>query len=124
MRLFLSLILIMALTAVAQDKFTIGGKLHSKRVQQTQRPKDVIDTLRLSSGVGYLLFSTRFDENTHSTQPTQEGFVYGVASGYLYDTAQDVYSYSIYISSDRDTLIVKSSNDTDTNLVVVRALIK
>jgi hypothetical protein len=123
-RLFLSLMLLAALTVSAQDMFTIGGKLHSKRVQQTQRPKDVIDTLRLSSGVGYLLFSTRFNENTHSTQPTKGGFVYGVVSGYLYDTAQDVYSYSIYISSDRDTLIVKSSNNADTNLVVVRALVK
>lgn len=124
MRLFLSLMLLATLTVSAQDMFTIGGKLHSKRAQQTQKPKDIIDTLRLSAGTGYLLFSTRFNENTHSTQPTKKGFVYGIVTSYLFDTAQDVHSYSIYISQDRDTLIVKSSDNADTNLVVVRAFVK
>lgn len=124
MRGIVSLLIILSCSAFGQIAVDRSGNIHAKRQGQTQEPKEIVDTLRLSAGVGYIILSDVFHKTKHTTKPTSDGYFYGVVSPKLSDTSQAVSSYATYLSANRDTLIVKSSSNTDSALVVIRGFIK
>lgn len=123
MRVLISLILLTGL-AFGQVQVDRQGNIHAKRQGRTQAPKEIVDTLRLSSGFGHIVLSEVFHKTRHTTKPTEDGYFYGVVSQKISDTSQTVNSYATYLSANNDTLIVKSSSATDSSLVVIRGFIK
>jgi len=118
------ILVVLALTIydITSAQMIVDHKGHPhKRVEgKSQQPKTIVDTVRLSSGVGSLVLQSEFKKNQHTTKP--QDYIYATANQIITDTSQDVYSYAVYWNS--DTLIIKSSSATDSSLVVVKALIK
>lgn len=100
------------------------GNLHSRTQGKYQKPKEIVDTMRIANGIGYWALSDKFTRNKHTTSPTKQGIAYGVATGIITDTSQAVASYAVFVNSNKDTLIIKSSSATDSGLVAVRVIIK
>jgi len=95
------------------------------RVQgKSQKPKEVVDTIRLSGGKGYVVLNKAFSRNQHTTAKSPSGYIYTIAGSLLSDTSATVYAYACHVNSKGDSIVVKSSSATDTSLVVVRAFVK
>lgn len=109
---------------VGQLQIDRSGHPHGRAESRYQQPKEIIDTMRLSAGVGYWVLSKRFTRNLHTTAPTASGIGYGVATALLTDTTAAVNSYAVFVNANKDTLVIKSSSATDSGLVVVRVFIK
>lgn len=134
MRLFLNAMLVIAIILLlyflvatcAEGQVIIDSKghLHGKRQAKTQQAKEIIDTVRMSSGVGYLVLQKEFTQNQHTTMPTAAGNIFCVITPVMTDTSDSVHSYATKLSSNRDTLVVRSTSNNDSGLVIVRAFIK
>lgn len=122
---FSGILLLAVVSCIAGQTFiNSAGAPHAKRQGRTQEPKMVIDTLRMDSGCSTLLLKETFSETFARTRPTGQGNFFAVVTGLLRDTSEAVCSYSVYLSVNAETLLVKSSSATDSGLVSVMAFIK
>lgn len=108
----------------SQDMIDAEGNLFSKRQGKYQRPKMVIDTVRMASGNGVLPLNKYFGNNQFRSAPTSENTIFPVVTQILDSLTAPVYSYGTMINDTGDTLFVVSSNSGDNSKVVVTAIIK
>lgn len=114
------ILLVLATLAYGQISVDHKGHPHGRVSGKSQKPKEIIDTLRLASGSGRLVLQSEFTNKQHTTKP--KDYMYVTVSQLLTDTSQSVNYYATYWN--RDTLIVKSSNSSDSSLVVIKAFVK
>lgn len=101
------------------------GHPHAKRQGRTQEPKIIIDTLRMSSGVGTLPLSKTFKKNQMTTAPTDPSRIYPKGATQIMDSVTDsVHTYAFVVNRTGDTITVVSSSSNDSSLVSVELLIK
>ncbi|MCK5128084.1 MAG: hypothetical protein KAR42_17645 [candidate division Zixibacteria bacterium] len=117
--LFVSIILIGAVFFPNGNDF---GK--SQSGVPSRESYEVVDTIRLVSGFGSMVLNGRFTTDRHNVKPTKGYYVYPSVTQIIDDTSVTVRYYAVYISDNLDSLIVKSSNPTDTSRVQVRVLMK
>jgi hypothetical protein len=112
-------------TVMGQSIIDKNGHPHAKRAGQTQQPKFIVDTVRMSDGIGTMILRDEFKRNTRTTAPTASSRIYpqGITQ-VLSDTSEAVNRYAFFINSTRDTVVIKSSQTDDSGLVAVSALIK
>jgi len=111
-------------TGTAQEMVDAEGNLFSKRHGKYQRPKIVIDTVRMVSGSGTVALNKYFGNNQFRSAPTSAKTIFPVVSQILDSATAPVYSYGTLLSEAGDTLYIKSSNSGDNSKVVVIATIK
>lgn len=118
-------ILISIIILVGAIFFSNGNEFSkSQKGTPSREPYEVVDTLRLSDGIGTMIFNNHFTTNKHNVKPTDANYIYPSVTQIIEDTATTVRYYAVYISENLDTLIVKSSNSADTSRVQVRILMK
>jgi hypothetical protein len=108
----------------AQVPINSAGAPHAKRQGRTQEPKEIVDTLRLSAGEARLVLKAKFSDTAKRTKPTSHGNFYAFVTPILSDTGASVYYYGTRLSTNCETLVVKSSSVTDSGLVSIRAFFK
>jgi hypothetical protein len=105
--------------------FPSGNKFnHTVEKVSAREPFEVVDTLKLSSGFGKVVINKHFTSNKNSVMPTNEKDIFPSICQILRDTTQTVNYYGLYISSNLETLTVKSSSATDTSRVRIRLLMR
>jgi len=108
-----------------QRVFDRNGKPFAKQSQRTQEPKQIVDTVKITAGVGRMVLNNAFTKSKHKVSATSDSHFRASISQILTDTSNTVYYYGYYISKNGDTLIVKSSGGTaDTGYVSVSAILK
>lgn len=131
-----SIVLLLALPVSAQQKtrvytpepktltgtiFSADGKLLGRRSQQAREPIIVIDTVRLSSGIGTLVLRSVFSSGLHAVKPTSADRLSVQISP---NTTGAPSSYGWSLSSDLKTLSVKSSDTGDASKVTVTMIVR
>jgi hypothetical protein len=125
-RFFISLILLI-LAPIIMGQTIIDGKgnLHAKRAKRTQEPKVIVDTVRMSAGIGTMTLKKESTRKQHSTAPTASTRMYpqGITQ-ILLDTSDAVNRYAFFINTTRDTVVIKSSQTDDSGLVAISLFVK
>lgn len=112
-------------SALGQRVFNRDGKPFAKQSQKTQEPKVIVDTVKVTAGIGKMVLNSSFKKGNHKVSATSSANFRATISQILADTSNIVYYYAYYISKNGDTLIVKSSGLTaDTGYVAVTAYVK
>jgi len=87
-------------------------------------PYEVVDTVRMVDGIGYIVLNGHVTREKHNVKPTNKNNMMISCLPILDDTSGTVYYYAAYISNNLDTIILKSNNNTDTSKVHIRILMK
>ena len=88
-------------------------------------PYEVIDTIRMSAGTGFIVLNSHTTKEKHNVKPTSKDNMFiSVVQLLDYTSGASIYNYGAYISDNLDTVILKSSNNTDTSKVHIRILMK
>jgi len=113
-------IIVLALMSMAypQNLFNSSGKELKKQAQHTKTPMVVIDTVRMSGGVGTLRLNGAFSKEKHSVSATSIGAMNAQVTQILSDTTGAVNYYGVLLFT--DSLIIKSSQTDDSGLVAIR----
>jgi len=96
----------------------------SQGKRPTREPYEIVDTLTLQNGVGTVILNPHFTSQLHSTKPTDASNIFPSITQILSDTSETVYYYALYISTNLETLIVKSSNSSDDSHIRIRVLMR
>lgn len=96
------------------------GEKFGKRLGKTpsREPFTVLDTVRLSNGVGKISLDDRFTATRHSTKPTSIAIFPSVAQ-VMDNTSDLIHSYGVYIDENLDTIFIYSDSTSDTSKVAV-----
>lgn len=122
--LIFSALILLPCVSNGQRVFDRNGKPFAKQFQKTQEPKIIIDTVKITSGVGKMILNSSFKKGKHQVSATSNNDFRATISQILSDTSKTPYYYGYYISKNGDTLIIKSNNVADTGYVAVTAYLK
>lgn len=93
----------------AQETFFGDGKEFKKRIQQTNEPKVVIDTVRLQGERTVYKLSSSFSRQFHNVSATSGNNLWIQVTPILGDTTETVYYHGVFIYETGDSLVIKSS---------------
>ena len=102
----------------------LSGNQQGARQGKTSEPKMIIDTVKMDSGWYVGVLNSSFLRTQLKTAPTTKFAFLASVTQVLSDTSDTVRSYGYYISTNCETLIVKSNSISDTGLVAIMAIIK
>ncbi len=102
----------------------LSGNQQGVRQGKTSEPKMIIDTVKMDSGWYVGVLNSSFLRTQLKTAPTTKLAFLASVTQVLSDTSDTVRSYGYYISTNCETLIVKSNSISDTGLVAIMAIIK
>jgi len=83
-----------------------------------------VDTVKLVSGKKVVNLNKHFTAMLHNVVPSGSAVMFPVVTPLLYDTSDTPNSYGVHIYDGAESLLVKSSSATDTNIIVIQILMK
>lgn len=89
-----------------------------------RQPYEVVQNVKLVAGVGRVILNSRFTTEKGNVSPTSNGNIFPSVTQILEDTSRTVRYYAVYISTNMETVVVKSSSTADTSNVRLRLLMK
>lgn len=105
--------------------FDKAGKPFAKRTNKYQRPKAIVDTVKIVAGWGQCKLNSRFQRLQHRTAATSALAAYPVVTPLLSDTTKTVYYYAVSVKDNGKRIVIKSSGGTaDTGVVVLHCYVR
>jgi hypothetical protein len=104
--------------------FDTKGKRLLKTANKTRNPKTIVDTVKMSAGIGFVVLNVRFQRGRSSVKASSNKHLFATITQILNDTSETVNYYAYYASKKGDSLIIKSNSNTDTSLVVVKIFVR
>ena len=105
--------------------FDKAGKPFAKRIKIYQRPKVIVDTVRVVAGWGQCKLNDRFQRLQHRTAATSALAAYPTVTQLLSDTSKTVYYYAVSVEDNGKRIVIKSSGGTaDTGVVVLHSYVR
>ena len=121
------IILLLAVGVFGQTIYNADGNQFGKSQGKipSRLPYEVVDTIRMSAGTGFIVLNSHTTKEKHNVKPTSKDNMFiSVIQILDYISGASIYNYGAYISDNLDTIILKSSNNTDTSKVHIRIIMK
>lgn len=100
-----------------------GDKFGKKQdAVPSREPFEIVDTLKLTDGIGKIILNKRFTSEKSNVEPTDINYIFPFAQQILYDTSDLIHSYGIFVSGNMDTIWVVSDSANDTSRIRIRIL--